>query len=1214
MYYKKRPELMKLVEEFYRAYRALAERYDHATGVIRQAHRTMAEAFPNQVPPVPPDDAPPPAVTEPRTPAFLDSHDLQKYASGTSPSHDESVSGEDVDHEKFAQGRARKGLNFIDPEENNSGRHSHDSGTQQIMFDSDRVTKTEMEILALKKALAKLEGDKEAGLLHYQQSMERLSNLESEVSHTQESSRGLDERASKAEAEVLTLKEELIKLQAQREVSLIQYQQCLERIFNLEDKISSVLKDAGEYNERATKAETEASSLKQDLARVEAEKEAALVQHKQCLETLENLEGRLLHAEEKARKINEQAKNTENELEAMKLEIARLTEEKEDAAVHYQKCLDVISSLEHKLSCAEEEMRSLKCYVDDKTEKLQSSEQKCFFLETSNQTLQSELQSLMQKMGSQSEEINEKQKELGKLWTCVQEERLRFMKAETAFQTLQHLHTQSQEELRSLTAELHNKAEILKNVESCKLTLQDEVRRVMDENQALNEHKWSSSSSIKNLQDEILNLRKTIAKLEQEVELRLEERNSLQQGIYCLKEELNDVSRRHEAIMEEVSSTGLDPQCLVSSVRKLQDENSKLKETREADRSEKAALLEKLEIMDKLMEKNAYLENSLSDLNIELQNVRGKVKLLEETCHSLLTEKSTLVVEKDALFSQLQTTIEKLEKLSEKNKLLENSLFDVNAELEGLRVKTKILEDSCHLLDQENFSLISGRETLVSQFNSSHQTLKNLEKRCSELEMEQLELKGEKEFALHKVEELLVSLYTEREEHYRIVKLNKSHLAEKELQIQILQEDANCQKKEYEDELDRALQAQIEIFILQNCIQELEKKNSSLLVERQRILEAFKISEELISQFKNQHVQKQVDMNSLYEITRKLSIELLQAVKTLDLSNEHFGGEVIEEDLVLLNHIHDKLKEAHNSFATQHFNESQQLAIENLVLVESLGQLRLTVEKLVTERGAQDKELRNQSEQFLALKAEVHKILEKNQEHMLTISKGEERMEAMAAEIENLHKQLSDADEAYSNLQEESCKTLEEKKSLMRRISDLDDEKSNLEEEIHVMICETIAQSSISVIFKNIVIEKIQALKEIGEGLDQLRLVQNDLRKQIEQWETLAATLYAELQISTVYETLFEGKVWELADTCEDLENGWNSRVMESERMKERIGELEHENGRLRGQLAAYVPVFNGLGKCIASLELQIHVLAKSHDNEEPKVLTYYQYLVLLLA
>ncbi|KAF9590271.1 hypothetical protein IFM89_032279 [Coptis chinensis] len=69
MYYKKRPELMKLVEEFYRAYRALAERYDHATGALRQAHQTMAEAFPNQVPFVLPDDSPSSATeTEPHTP------------------------------------------------------------------------------------------------------------------------------------------------------------------------------------------------------------------------------------------------------------------------------------------------------------------------------------------------------------------------------------------------------------------------------------------------------------------------------------------------------------------------------------------------------------------------------------------------------------------------------------------------------------------------------------------------------------------------------------------------------------------------------------------------------------------------------------------------------------------------------------------------------------------------------------------------------------------------------------------------------------------------------------------------------------------------------------------------------------------------------------------------------------------------------------------
>ena len=85
---------------------------------------------------------------------------------------------------------------------------------------------------------------------------------------------------------------------------------------------------------------------------------------------------------------------------------------------------------------------------------------------------------------------------------------------------------------------------------------------------------------------------------------------------------------------------------------------------------------------------------------------------MEETCESLLGEKFTLAAEKATLFSQLQTTVEKLEKLSEKNHLLENSLFNVNSELEGLRIKSKILEDSCLLFDHEKSSLTSDKGML----------------------------------------------------------------------------------------------------------------------------------------------------------------------------------------------------------------------------------------------------------------------------------------------------------------------------------------------------------------------------------------------------------------------------------------------------------------------------------------------------------------------
>ena len=98
---------------------------------------------------------------------------------------------------------------------------------------------------------------------------------------------------------------------------------------------------------------------------------------------------------------------------------------------------------------------------------------------------------------------------------------------------------------------------------------------------------------------------------------------------------------------------------------------------------------------------------------------------------ALLEEKSNLAAEKATLFSQLQSTTEKLEKLSEKSNLLENSLFDVNAELEGLRVKSKVLEDTCRSLDHEKSSICQEKETLVSLLNITHQTLKDLEMCCS---------------------------------------------------------------------------------------------------------------------------------------------------------------------------------------------------------------------------------------------------------------------------------------------------------------------------------------------------------------------------------------------------------------------------------------------------------------------------------------------------
>jgi len=49
MYYRKRPQLIDYVEEVFRAYRALAERYDHISKELQSANRTIASVFPEQV-------------------------------------------------------------------------------------------------------------------------------------------------------------------------------------------------------------------------------------------------------------------------------------------------------------------------------------------------------------------------------------------------------------------------------------------------------------------------------------------------------------------------------------------------------------------------------------------------------------------------------------------------------------------------------------------------------------------------------------------------------------------------------------------------------------------------------------------------------------------------------------------------------------------------------------------------------------------------------------------------------------------------------------------------------------------------------------------------------------------------------------------------------------------------------------------------------------
>nr|GMD66845.1 protein NETWORKED 1D-like [Ipomoea batatas] len=1130
MYYKKRPELMKMVEDFYRAYRALAERYDHATGVIRHAHRTMSEAFPNQVPMGFADDSP--TSTDSYTPkstpvrSLFESDEMSKDYSSDAKRNGGAFTEDSgsvtkgrglkqvndlfgsVGNAKFADGKVRKGLNFHESGEKEHSLQSNESNSFEAQSRPDLDQAVESEE-ALRKALARVEAEKEAGRIQYQQALEKLSELNSQISRAQEDSRGLGERASKAEAEVQTLKEALSKSETEKEANLQEYRQCLEKISDMENTLSCSQEDTVELSQRATKAELEAQSLKDDLAKIATEKDKALDQYMRSLETIAKLENKLQCAEEDALKLNERVERAENEVESLKQAISELVREKEAAALQYQKCLETIATLEAKLSSVQEETQRLNSEINNGVAKLKDTEEQCLLLERSNQSLQSKVEALTQKMGNQTQELTEKQKELGRLWTCIQEERLRFVEAETAFQTLQHLHAQVQEELRSLTAELQNRVQLFRELETNNQTLQDEIVKVKEENKNLEELNVSSSMTIRNMQDEISSLSETKGKLEQEVELRVDQRNALQQEIYCLKEELNDLNKKHQSILEQVHAIGFDPERLESSVKELQDENTNLKGICQKERSEKEVLLEKLKLFDQLVEKNSVLENSLSDLSAELEAIRGKIKALENSCQSLIAENSTLLSEKETLTTELHVTNENLEKLSAKNTVLENSLSDAHDELQSLKEKSKGLEDSCQILMNEKVDLLGEQGRLIDQLQTALLRLENLEKTHADIEQRYSVLEKEKQAALGKIEELQISLDVEKNEHTSSIQMSNKQLSAMESEMHLLREDLQCRTREYEEELDKALDSQIQIFILQKSAQDLQGKSFSLLTEYHKLLEASALSEKLILDLEQRNLEQKTEAKSLSDQASTLRKGMYKLLKDLDIVIDHTGNDRIAEDHAYLHHIQSRVEGIKESLIRTE-EENQQNIVENFVLVALLRQLELAAENLHLEKTTVEREYRDKSDRFCTLQSEAVKLQETNEEMKSKIKEKDHKEKLLEVQVENLGSRLMNLQGDYNNLEREHLELQEEKALMTKTISVLEERSRSLEEENYVICGEMLSLESLFVVLKNCVNEKSLELKMLAAELNKLNEINGEKGEKLSLTEKMLEELKLE--------------------------------------------------------------------------------------------------------
>ncbi|KAK1362632.1 NAB domain-containing protein [Heracleum sosnowskyi] len=1194
MYYKKRPELMKLVEEFYRAYRALAERYDHATGELRQAHRTMTEAFPNQVPFVMADESPSGSahVTEPRTPEMphpiralfgpddlnkgavgISSSDLHSFKSGSSFGDSDAVinkkglkqlyemfgSGEILPHNmNFAEGTVRKGGRNHDVEEKEESPHDDSQVSEEIqslkmkfISESDRASKAQNEVENLKKFLEDMQAEKEAVVSQYQQSLEKLSSLEGEITCAEKDSRRLKEEARQAESELFQLKEAIVKLEAERDAGLIEKKNYLEKISSLEVMVSHAQEEAKGLDERTFKAEFEAQYLKSELSKLESEKEIGLVQYKQCLEKISNLEKKVFLAEEEARRLTQQAKRAQTEVEQLKTTLAEVTAEKESTALKYNLCLEKISALETKISCAQEDIRRLNNDILLGATKLSIAEGKSDLLEKSNQTLRLEADNLVKKISLKDRELSEKLGELEKLQLCVQDERVRYDQVEASLHTLQNMYSQSQEEQRSLALELENGLQILKEMEMCKNGLEEEVRQYKDENQSLNELNSSSTISITDMQIEISGLTKLKERLEEEVTSQLGQSKSLQQEICCLKKEITGLGTSYQTLIKQLELAGLNPECVVTSVKELQDENLKFRQIYESERAEKETLFKNLANMEELVVKNASLESLLSDVNGKLEGSHERANELKESCNFLHAEKSALATEKSLILSQLQVITENMQKLLERNTFLENSLSSANVEIEGLRTKSKSLEDLCQLLGNEKANLITERSALAAQLETVGKRLDNMERKFTEFEEKYAGLEKEKDSTYTQLEDLRVCFRVEKQERASLLHRRESHLASLENHIHLLQEECRCRNKEHQEELDKAVISQFEIFMLQKFVKDMEEKNCMLWTECQKHIDASKPS-------------KMVQQISVHHILE-------------DVANMKHSLSQINDD-------------------------NQQLVVENSVLLALLQQLRLEGVEVVSQKNNLDQALKTMTKKSFVVQSERQNLLEINRQLRTELSMENDHADLLITDAESLRVKQACMEGAYLELQEEYSKTLEENRTLLKEFSDLKEEKFILEEENKTVLLEMLTSDCISTIYEGFRTEDAEELKVLVGYLNKLHGVHSEVEKE-------ASTLREKLDMNETeilrMQNVVEKVEMELSDVKDHnyrLKQEVSSGADLLSHREKQLSDAEHKlirtenlNSELCGNLEQLKKVYEEIE--ITKKNLEIRILQMSENN-----------------
>ncbi|KAF7055254.1 hypothetical protein CFC21_062808 [Triticum aestivum] len=1075
----------------------------------------------------------------------------------------------------------------------------------------------------LKNTILLLNTEKDTTLLQHNQSLVRVSDLESKLSQVQAELENAEQKGQMLDKELKQKREEVDTLQtslknearknAEGEAALLTMTNLYS---NSQEEVNRLAIEINKLNRKLNEVENVSSKLKNTILLLNTEKDTTLLQHKQSLVRVSDLESKLSQVQTELENTEQKGQVLDKELKQKREEVDTLQTSWKNEARKNAEGEAALLTITNLYSNSQEEVNRLALEINKLNRKLNeveniSSELKNTILllntekeaallqhkqslarvsdlESELSEVQAELENSEQKGQMLDKELKQKREEVDTLQTKLEDEAHKHIEVEASLLMMTNMHSQSQEEVSGLVLKIERLNDKLNEMESSKLDLESMISKHAEDNSILGEQNLSSELTISGLHDELDMLKEMKVNLENEVGLHIGDKEILQSQLTHQKKETEILEKQYCSLEHEMEAVN-------RSAAALQQ-----------------LLEEKTCEMEKLSDECLILKKSFSNAIVETEALKEIIKELEASQSSLKYDVCLHSSEKDALARDLHILNKKYADISEQKSMLEISFSNVNSEIGELRMKLKDSEELSRCYLANNSALLAEKDNILFQLESATLAMKSLEDDHADLGGKNSSLLAEKDLLYSQLENLQDQVEIRNEQHEALLRLHQIQINDFEATVSSLQEKICHMDEMLDQELQDCTDASISALILNNSLADVKDKNFALFDECQKFIKAADSAEAVISRLKEEAKNEEEEKEVLLKHNKELREGISQQIKILNVCKDLGRPSVIHDEIMLqtlsretCNHVKHKEESEHRNV----FMEAE-LSVLGTILTEIVIDFR----DLHLQKCELEKEVEAGAAELLFARNENHKLIELNEQMCQRLQQGSEKEETLNIELSNGMARLMQKDDELHKADEKNQFLQETNQELCRVLRDLEasaeDAKGELEEKIAALTEQGAVRDNDYLLLceANVALQgDIDTHKQKEESLvSTLEMV----TKENEQHEREIVSLVSDMITCSVNVMIYEEHLLELMMECEALEirmitekgmlmKEISSRDAYVDELHRRIAVMGAETAELKAEMSRYLPLLASLSDQISMLEGGTHLLSDKEGNLE---------------